>query len=177
MVIWIASNDKKWSWLFDKLSTVHTHYIYSEVIHNLCIVFSALVVKCWFLFCFNHNVYSGFFQDSIHPKRRRTQISRWQLSCLTRVNQTDDISQLASTCMAADISMVKEKVRQCGLSGKNNSRKLQQHQHLDHPSWEQWLEHVNPPSPLVILNPGIFKQVDLWRDPKAIAKMFANKCI
>lgn len=49
-------------------------------------------------------------------------------------NQTDDISQLASTCMAADISMVKEKGRQCSLSGNNNNRKLQQHHHLDHPS-------------------------------------------
>lgn len=52
LAIWISSHDKKYFWLLDKLSTVHTHYIYSEVIHSLCIVFSTLVVKCWFFVLF-----------------------------------------------------------------------------------------------------------------------------
>lgn len=51
------------------------------------------------------------------PKRRGTRKSSQQPSSLMQENQKDDISQL-ETCLAADILMAQETVRQCILSSR-----------------------------------------------------------
>lgn len=52
------------------------------------------------------------------PKRRRTLTSSQQPSSFIQENQIDDISQLVDACIAADIPLVQETVRQCILSLK-----------------------------------------------------------
>lgn len=50
------------------------------------------------------------------PKRRGTRKSSQQPSSLIQENQTNDMCQLVETCLAADIPMVQETLRQCILS-------------------------------------------------------------
>lgn len=52
------------------------------------------------------------------PKRRRVRRSNQHPTSTTQPNQTDDISQLVDTCMAAAMPIVQETVRQCILNSK-----------------------------------------------------------
>lgn len=52
------------------------------------------------------------------PKRRRVWRSNQHPTSTTQPNQTDDISQLVDTCMAAAMPIVQETVRQCILNSK-----------------------------------------------------------
>lgn len=54
------------------------------------------------------------------PKRRRVRKSHQQANSTTQPNQTDDISQLVETCMAAAMPIVQETVRQCILNSRQN---------------------------------------------------------
>lgn len=117
------------------------------------------------------------------PKRRRVRKSHQQANSTTQPNQTDDISQLVETCMAAAMPIVQETVRQCILNSRQND--TSQEAATSDPGISTLVDitsagtssvDLHTPTP-ALTNPGISRPVGLGVDPKITAKIFANEYV